>query len=115
MRNAIILVIVGLCGCPPTTTPVVTVNPRLVENAATPEMVADLHRREAEYFARNSANPVKDADNVVPLVWECLQRPDSGTSYLYRTEIPEGWLVVDYGTECAVIVSDLNHTWRTNR
>lgn len=68
-------------------------------------MVADLHRREAEYFARTSANPVKNADDVVPLVCARLQQPEAGTSYLYRTKAPEGRLVVDYGTDCAVILT----------
>lgn len=119
MKRAAILLLPLLAACPSADKPQSSGvrAPRLVESAATPDMVADLHRRESEYFARATSNAIRDEKGVVPVVWERLESPDGPE--LFRTEIPDGWLVVlvgvGYQGHAAAIVSDSAHAWRTDR
>jgi hypothetical protein len=85
-------------------------NTAVMEKVNTPEMVADLHRRERQFFDQQTKEtvwPHPDPAHVVGVEWEPVFSPNG--EQLHRTRVPGGWLVV-YG-DVAVIVTDTEHSW----
>lgn len=88
-----------------------TPNLRVVESVTTPEMIAELHRKEAEFFKKLHEAQEPPKPQPLKLDWEPLSTP-AGSGPLSRTRVPGGWLVL-YG-DVAVIVTDAEHAWANN-